>query len=189
MTWLQTLLNAFNHEELSLIFSAALYRYPILIIGDNSDSSNRLADNICQLVHHRHRAIFWTDFVSENELNMLLGEEQTDPRSDRIVVLSYAANTFQAITQFQNFKSWIMSFVPKSNLDLSTVFEKIYRSGIPFLSIQLMRPRNKMRMYARDQNIVTKLTRNILNKVTTNTKQSITKIARIISKKKVKRIK
>jgi hypothetical protein len=117
---------------------------------------------------------------------MLLDEETTDPQSNRIVVLSYAANTFQAITQFQNFKSWIMSFVPKSNLDLSTVFEKIYRSGLPFLSIQLLQSKNKMRMYARDQNIITKLTGDILTKITTNTKQSITKIARIVSKKKIK---
>jgi hypothetical protein len=188
MTWLQTLLSAFNHEELSLIFSAALYRYPILIIGDTSDDSNNIADNISQLVYHRHRAVFWSDFISEEELHLLLEEESTDPRNNRVVVLSYAANTFQAITQFQHFKSWIMAFVPKSNLDLSTVFEKIYRSGLPFLSIQLMKPKNKMRMYARDQNIITKLTRDILSKVTTHTKQSITKLARIISKKKVKSI-
>ncbi len=168
------------------MFSAVLYRYPILVLSQNSQESNNIVDDLFHLVPHRERAVFWSDFVTENELRLLFEEEKTDLRNSRIMVISYAANTFQAITQFSKFKSWIMAFVPKSNLDLSTVFEKLYNSGLPFLSIQLINSENRMRMYARDQNIVTKLTQDILTKVTTTTKQSITKIARILAKKKLR---
>jgi len=186
MTWLSELLEIFSQEELATIFSAALYRYPILVLADNSHDTDSIVDKVSHLVSHRQRMIFWSDFISKDELTLLFEEEKIDPQNNRIIVLSYAANTFQAFTQFSDFKSWIVGFVPKSNLDLNMVFEKLYRNGLPFLVIQNTDSQIKMRIYTHDQAIVAKLTGDILSKVTSTTKHSITKIARIIAKKKVK---
>ena len=186
MTWLKQLLDTFDHEQLSTIFSSILYRMPIIVLGNDNYLCNATVDNIVHLVPHRQKSVFWSDFISKEEAELLLEDERIDPKNNRVVLVGYSSNAIQAINRFDDFKGWVLSFVPKSDRDLNIVFENLSKNGNAFLVIYLNESGNRLKIYSEKEHSNSKITQDILNKVIVSTKNSITKIARIVAKKNTK---
>jgi hypothetical protein len=87
-----------------------LDRFPILIAGTNKEDVEFLANFLADLMSFRTKLIFYTDFISENELDMLLQEEDTNYDTNRNIVICPNDAIHKALRMFNDFKSWILCY-------------------------------------------------------------------------------
>ena len=108
-TFDDTLFNI-GEEQFSIILKCLLDRIPILIAGTNKEDVEFLANFLADLMSFRTKLIFYTDFISENELDMLLQEEDTNYDTNRYTVVCPNDAIHKALRMFKNFKSWILCY-------------------------------------------------------------------------------
>ncbi len=99
-----------GEEKFSLILKCLLDRIPILIAGTNKEDVEFLANFLADLMSFRTKLIFYTDFISESELDMLLQEEDTNYDTNRYIVVCPNDAIHKALRLFDQFKSWILCY-------------------------------------------------------------------------------
>jgi len=99
-----------GEEKFSLILKCLLDRIPILIAGTNKEDVEFLANFLADLMNFRTKLIFYTDFISESELDMLLQEEDTNYDTNRHIVVCPNDAIHKALRLFDQFNSWILCY-------------------------------------------------------------------------------
>ncbi|MBD3351365.1 MAG: hypothetical protein GF364_07750 [Candidatus Lokiarchaeota archaeon] len=120
-----------NEEDFSLILRCMLDRVPILITGINKDDVEFFAHKLADLMSFRNKIIFYTDFISKNELDMILDEEESNYDVQRSIIISPNDATHKALQIFNNFKSWILCFHYN---DLPEVSDNSFNSRLNFIT-------------------------------------------------------
>ena len=124
-----------GEEKFSLILKCLLDRIPILIAGTNKEDVEFLANFLADLMSFRTKLIFYTDFISENELDMLLQEEDTNYDTNRYIVVCPNDAIHKATRMFDDFKSWILCYhilVDESKINLDG-----FNDGLYFLKVNI----------------------------------------------------
>jgi hypothetical protein len=93
-----------------VILKCLLDRIPILIAGTNKEDVEFFANFLADLMSFRTKLIFYTDFISKNELDMLLQEEDTNYDTNRNIVICPNDAIHKALRMFSDFKSWILCY-------------------------------------------------------------------------------
>jgi len=110
MTTFDDIVFNIGEEKFSLILKCLLDRIPILIAGTNKEEVEYLANFLADLMNFRTKLIFYTDFISETELDVLLQEEDTNYDTNRYIIVCPNDAIHKALRMFADFKSWILCY-------------------------------------------------------------------------------
>ena len=99
-----------KEENFSQILKCLLDRIPILIAGNDDREIEFFANNLADLMNFREKLLFNTDFISKNELSLILQEEEADYDIKRSLFICPNNALQKVIQKFDSFKSWILCF-------------------------------------------------------------------------------
>jgi len=102
------IINKLNEDEFSLILRCLLDRIPIVIIGSGKDNSEFFANKLIEFISFRNKLIFYTDFISKEELDIILEEEEINYDVNRIMIICPNEAVHKALQIFTEYKSWII---------------------------------------------------------------------------------
>ncbi len=95
-------------RQFPLMLHAVLHRYPILVVGSDSEVVDDFVKSLAEIAPHRHRVVFWRDFTTEDELLSLLEEERHDFEASRVIVCSLSNSLRLVIDRITSFTAWII---------------------------------------------------------------------------------
>jgi hypothetical protein len=99
-----------NEDDFALILKCLLDRIPIVIAGADKESVEFFANKLADLMSFRTKLLFYTDFISKNELDIILEEEGSNYDIQRSIIICPNEASHKALQIFDNFKSWIICF-------------------------------------------------------------------------------
>jgi hypothetical protein len=183
-----------GEEKFSLILKCLLDRIPILIAGTEKEDVEFFANTLADLMSFRTKLIYYTDFISEHELDILLQEEGINYDTNRYIVVCPNDAIHKALRMFDNFKSWmlcyhIMNDESKINKDgfnarLSFILKTVQNQTSHFLLIENSDGEIAVNMVGKKiKNSELKFERLIYSKAITFVDNSITKMQRIFDQR------
>ena len=183
-----------GEEKFSLILKCLLDRIPILLAGTDKEDVEFFANVLADLMSFRTKLIFYTDFISENELDMLLQEEDINYDTNRYIVVCPNDAIHKALRIFGDFKSWILCYhifadESKINKDgfnarLSFILKMVQNKAPQFLLIENSDNHIAVNMVGKKyKNSELKFERLIYSKAITFVDNSITKMRRIFEQR------
>lgn len=102
-------LETLEQKELAIILRGLLDRYPVIIVGNNGEPIDFIAESLINLVPHRREVVFGSDFISNHEHEQMIAYEKTDYNGERMVYRA-PSSVVPGITQeIHNFKGWVIS--------------------------------------------------------------------------------
>ena len=96
------ILDKFKKHYSSLILYCLLDRIPIIVLGDDSDKTNNFLMELSELVHFRREFVFYTDFISTDEYDDLITNENIDYNYQRANIRCPCGVAFKALNIFKN---------------------------------------------------------------------------------------
>ncbi len=176
-----------NIENFALTLRALLDRIPILVLGENDDEINEILDELTSLIKNRQELIFYTDFISNSELENILQLESVDFDSKRIIIRSPPSVSFKAIEVFDDFKAWILGYnVAIDDIEKRTfLFKNLTKKTNYFLSLKIENGHKLIvNMEGRNAKILDiNFEKTMIRQVMNNTEIAIEKMVRILRKK------
>ncbi len=176
-----------NIENFALTLRALLDRIPILVLGENDDEINEILDELTSLIKNRQELIFYTDFISNSELENILQLESVDFDSKRIIIRSPPSVSFKAIEVFDDFKAWILGYnVAIDDIEKRTfLFKNLTKKTNYFLSLKIENGQKLIvNMEGRNAKILDiNFEKTMIRQVMNNTEIAIEKMVRILRKK------
>ncbi|MHA1339881.1 MAG: hypothetical protein ACTSRZ_00315 [Promethearchaeota archaeon] len=97
-----------DENNFALILRCLLDRIPIIIVGNDKETSEFFANKLVDFITFRNKLIFYTDFISKEELDIIFEEEDTNYDINRSVIICPNDAIHKALQIFTNFKSWIL---------------------------------------------------------------------------------
>lgn len=177
------LLDKLKRKESSLILYCLLDRIPIIVFGDDSDKIDDFLIGLSELIDFRKEMVFYTDFISNNEYINLIQNEDIDYNTQRIHIRCPNDVSFEALNQFDNFRSWVMGWdITKHNENLQYIKGLIKKKIRVYLSILITS--NKVSVEVEGINtkfIDLSLEQGILQKISQDTEKSIIRMKRVLS--------
>ncbi|NWF94677.1 MAG: hypothetical protein HXY34_00885 [Candidatus Thorarchaeota archaeon] len=95
--------------QFSLLLTACLNRYPILVVGQDAELVDDVVTSAGNLSPHRHRLVFWRDFTTESEILAAWEEEKHDYEVTRTTVCCYSSSLRLALDRIRCFNGWILA--------------------------------------------------------------------------------
>lgn len=120
-----------NEDDFSLILYCLLNRIPILISGSTKQNVEFFANKLADLMVFRNKLIFYTDFVSKDELKLILDEEESNYDVQRSIIICPNEGLHKAMQLFDSFNSWILCF--NQDLDSEGKQSKDHQFKLPML--------------------------------------------------------
>ncbi len=167
-----------GEEKFSLILKCLLDRIPILIAGTNKEDVEFLASFLADLMSFRTKLIFYTDFISESELEMLLQEEDTNYDTNRHIVVCPNDAIHKALRMFSNFKSWILCYHIMA--DESKINQDGFNARLSFILSMVRNNTDNFLLVENSNNLIT------VNMVGARFKNSEFKFEKLIYSKSIK---
>lgn len=99
-----------NEDDFALILKCLLDRVPIVIVGSDKESVEFFANKLADLMAFRSKLLFYTDFISKNEYEIIIEEESSNYDVQRSIIICPNEASHKALQIFDNFKSWIICF-------------------------------------------------------------------------------
>lgn len=99
-----------NEDDFALILKCLLDRVPIVIAGPDKESVEFFANKLADLMAFRTKLLFYTDFISKNEYDIIVEEESSNYDVQRSIVICPNEASHKALQIFENFRSWIICF-------------------------------------------------------------------------------
>ncbi len=179
------IINKLKRKHTSLILYCLLDRIPIIVFGDKSDEIDSFIMELSEIIHFRKELVYYTDFISKNEYDLLMENEDIDYNSQRIQIRCTHNDALRALNQLEDFQSWIIGIdISKKNDDFNAIKSLIAKKVKSYLSISLFS--NKLTI--KFEGINTKLMdlsleQDILQKISQDTEKSVTRMKRVLSEK------
>ncbi len=179
------ILDKFKKHYSSLILYCLLDRIPIIVLGDNSDKINNFLMELSELVHFRREYVFYTDFISTDEYDDLITNENLDYNYQRANIRCPCGVATRALNTFKNIDSWLIGIViPRENKDLLKLKELINTKTNTILYISFSSNNFSMgidQINLKSVNLT--LEENILRKISLDTEKSLIKMKRVLNDK------
>ena len=177
------LLDKLKRKQSSLILYCLLDRIPIIVFGDDSNTIDDLLLELSELIDFRKEMVFNTDFIANNEYTALIQNEDIDYNTLRIQIRCPDDVSFEALNQFENFRSWLMGInIIKQNGNLQQIKSLIRKKINAFLNISITS--NKVSVVFEGINpklLELSLEQEILQKISQDTEKSIIRMKRVLS--------
>ncbi|MBD3193693.1 MAG: hypothetical protein GF317_01460 [Candidatus Lokiarchaeota archaeon] len=172
-------------KERSLILYSLLNRIPIFVFGDNSEIIDEFIIELSSLIHFRAEYLYFTDFISNKEYRNLFLNEEMDYNSQRILIRCSSDVSLDAIMQFPEIKSTLMSInLSELNKKFEEIKMEIEEKLQNYLCIFLEENRKSIEVYGiTRKEIDLSLEDNIFQRVSESTDKSINKMKRVLSEK------
>jgi len=179
------ILDRLKRKYTSLILYCLLDRIPIIVMGDKSSQIENFLIELSNLVHFRKEFVFYTDFISKLEFDNLIQNEDIDYNSQRVHIRCPCDVALKALTQFDNFNSWIIGIaIPKQNENLLFIKNVIRKKASKFLTIMISSNTVSVELEGINfKQIDLSLEQDILQKISQDTEKSIVKMKRVLSDK------
>ena len=179
------ILDKFKRHYISLILYCLLDRIPVIVIGDDSEKINNFLIELSELVHFRREYVFYTDFISLEEYEDLIANENIDYNYQRAHIRCPCNVAIKALNIFKNVDSWLIGIVtPKQKEDLLKLKDYISNKAriilyISFFSNNFSIDLEQMNLKSVDLT----LEENIFKKISQDTEKSIIKMKRVLNDK------
>jgi hypothetical protein len=175
-------------QDLSLILFCLLDRIPIIVYGDNPKDINNFLVDLSDLIHFREENVYFTDFISTAEYNVLTLNENVDYYSQRVLVRCPTAVAHKALINFDQFDSWIIGIeISKDDEEIQKFINYLKKTMLHypqncFLAISYFNNLENVSLEGLNHKIIDlSLENEIFKKISEGTKQSITKMKRVLS--------
>lgn len=177
-------LDKLQSKKKTLIIYSLLDRIPIVVLGNDSNVIDEFLIELSELVHFRKEVVFFTDFISKSEYLYLIQNEDVDYNSQRIQVRCPSNVALKALSQIDNFKSWLIGVVFNTDMDINRVKNLIKEKIKEFLCIIITSNPIFVEMKGINVKLIDlTLEQNILQKIFRDTEKSIAQMKRILTDK------
>jgi len=171
------ILEKIKKKDASLIIYSLLDRVPILVFGENQEKVDNFLIELSELIHFRKELVFSTDFITKQEYDDFLNNEDIDFNCQRTHIRCPSNVSKNALEKFDDFKSWIIG-VKEGKHKISTNKVKKY------LSIYLSKNNINITPIGLEMKRYHHFLENkILQKVSQDTEKSITRMERVLLEK------
>ncbi|MFX0000679.1 MAG: hypothetical protein ACFE9Q_05840 [Candidatus Hodarchaeota archaeon] len=169
----------------SLILYSLLNRIPIIVLGEDSDKIDNFLIELSELVHFRKDYVFYTDFISTNDYENLISNENIDYNYQRAHIRCPCNVSFKALNQFDNIDSWLIGLtIPKQKEELIYTKNLIKKKAKDLVFITISSDTILIEVEGINLKLIDlSLEQNIFKKISQDTEKSITKMKRVLSDK------
>ena len=166
----------------SLILYCLLDRVPIIVLGEDSDEIDNFLIELSELVHFRKEYIFYTDFISKNEYEDLISNENIDYNYQRAHIRCPCSVSRKAISQFEDIHSWLIGLtIPKKKEQLIYLKNLIKEKTKSLLYITISSDTISIELEGFNiKSMDLTLEQNIFKKISQDTEKSIAKMKRVL---------
>lgn len=177
------LLDKLKRKDSSLILYCLLDRIPIIIFGDNLNKIDEFLMELSEFIDFRKEMVFYTDFISIEEYNNLVQNEDIDYNTQRIQIRCPTDVTIEALTQFENFRSWLIGVnISKQKENLRYIKNQIKNKMRVHLTIILTLNRVSVKLEGINPKLLDlSIEQDILQKVSQDTEKSVIRMKRVLS--------
>ena len=177
------LLDKLKRKDSSLILYCLLDRIPIIIFGDNLNKIDEFLMELSEFIDFRKEMVFYTDFISIEEYNNLVQNEDIDYNTQRIQIRCPTDVTIEALTQFENFRSWLIGVnISKQKENLRYIKTQIKNKMRVHLTIILTLNRVSVKLEGINPKLLDlSIEQDILQKVSQDTEKSVIRMKRVLS--------
>ena len=179
------IIDKLKRKHTSLILYCLLDRIPIIVFGDQSDEIDSFIMELSEIIHFRKELVYYTDFISKNEYDLLMQNEDIDYNSQRVQIRCTHNVALKALNQFEDFQSWIIGMViSKKNDDLNAIKSKIAKKIKSYLSIFFFSNTLSIKFEGINMKMIDiSLEQDILQKISQDTEKSVTRMKRVLAEK------
>jgi hypothetical protein len=169
----------------SLILYCLLDRIPIIVFGNNSEKIDNFLVELSELVHFRKDYIFYTDFISINEYENLISNENIDYNYQRAHIRCPCSVSLKALEQFDSINSWLIGIIiPNQKSQLQYIKEIINKKSSVLLYITIINNDISIELKGIElKSLNLTLEQNIFKKISLDTEKSINKMKRVLTDK------
>ena len=178
-------LDRLKRNNNSIILYCLLDRIPIIVFGEDSNEIDDFLIELSELVHFRKDYVFYTDFISRQDYQNLLSNENLDYNYQRSHVRCPCNVSFKAISQFDYLHSWLIGLKIPNKKEELVYIKNLIKKNTPKLLYITITP-NTISIEIEGFNskpIDLTLEQNIFKKISQDTEKSIAKMKRVLSDK------
>lgn len=179
------LLEVLKGPDAALILYGLLDRVPVIVYGNDALKVDDFIIDLSNLIHFRKEFIFYTDFISVNEYNNLVMNENVDYNSQRTHIRCPSSVALKALNQFEHFNSWIIGIeIPEEKERVRQFINSVKKKINHFLSIALFSNSILVEVIGLNWKLLDlTFERDVLHKISQDTEKSIIKMKRTLSGK------
>jgi len=169
----------------SLILYCLLDRIPIIVLGEDSEQVDQFLIDLSELIHFRREYVFYTDFISNNEYNNLILNENIDFNSQRSHIRCPCNVARKALSQIEDINSWLIGMeLPAQKDHFNYLKNLIIKKVNKVLFIMISANNISIEVEGIDLKLIDlTLEQNIFRKISQDTEKSIAKMKRVLSEK------
>ncbi len=178
-------LDRLKRNNNSIILYCLLNRIPIIVLGEDPDKIDDFLIELSELVHFRKEYVFYTDFISREDYENLIANENIDYNYQRAHVRCPCNVSFKALSQFDNLYSWLIGLkIPEKKDELIYIKNLIKRNTKSLLYITITSNTISIEIIGVNSKLIDlTLEQNIFKKISQDTEKSIIKMKRVLSDK------
>lgn len=178
-------LEKLKKKQISQILFCLLDRIPIVVMSKDVDKIDDFLIELSELIFFRKEIIFFNDFVSSEEYEELIRNEDLDYNSQRIHVRCPCNVSHKALDNFDTFKSWILGVQLPLKIEETKHLEKKIQSTLKnFLKIIISKNDISIEIEGLNpKELELTLENTILQKILSDTERSIIRMSRVLSEK------
>jgi hypothetical protein len=177
-------------DDFPLLLNTILSRTPVLVIGEDVELVDDLADSLTMLCPHRHKLVFWRDFTSERDILAVWEEEKHNYEVTRTVVCCLSSNIRLALDRIDSFMGWIIAIPLGANVLgirvseelLQDVIARVLQNSDTCGLLRVESPSSIRFDLANQCNSSLDMEKRIVNKILTRKHQSLERIKRLLRK-------
>jgi len=179
------LLEVLKTPDAALILYALLDRVPIIVYGNEAVKVDDFIIDLSNLIHFRREFIFYTDFISMDEYNNLILNENIDYNSQRIHIRCPSSVALKALNQFEQFDSWLIGIeIPQEKERIFQFIKSVKKKINYFLSIAFFSNSFSIEVVGLNWKLLDlTFERDVLHKISQDTEKSVIKMKRTLSGK------
>ncbi len=179
-TFLDDGLFTLGRKQLAIVLRSILDRYPIIIYSDSQESVDSIAESLVRLVPHRREMVFGSDFVSYSEHEQMINHEKGDYNGERIIYRAPSSSAQLVSNQISDFKGWVIA-TEQQNLD--AIKQAFVQTSLSPLTLRFKEGRLTIDSNGNSNAFSdTSFELKLLEKVTSETRTKIERIARILKR-------
>jgi hypothetical protein len=178
-------LDKLKRNNNSVILYCLLNRIPVIVLGEDSNKIDDFLIELSELIHFRKEYVFFTDFVSKEDYETLIANENIDYNYQRGHIRCPSNVSTKALSQFDNLYSWLIGLkIPEKREELIYIKKLIKRNTPNLLYITITSTSISIELEGiNSKEIDLTLEQNIFKKVSQDTEKSIVKMKRVLSDK------
>jgi len=169
----------------SMILYCLLNRLPIIVFGNDSNNVDDFLIELSELMHFRKDLVFYTDFISREEYQQLLQNEDIDYNTQRTQIRCPCNVSNKSLMIFNHFDSWIIGFETINEKKKMEILNDFVRSKISaYLEIRFFSDSISIELVGlNEKEIDLAFEQNVLQKISQDTEKSVIKMKRVLSER------